>query len=138
MKEHIETLRRQHDELRALADTYEREFDKAQPDTTALSKCRWTLARLISTHLAYEGAHLYPALARCSGQAMETSRRMAAEMTEIGGRLQNHVREWTVGAIADDWAGYRRSTKDLIAVLRARIDAEETELYPLAAVAKAA
>ena len=59
-------------------------------------------------------------------------------MTEIGGRLQNHVREWTVGAIADDWAGYRRSTKDLIAVLRARIDAEETELYPLAAVAKAA
>lgn len=138
MKEHIETLRRQHDELRALADTYERELDKAQPDTTALSKCRWTLARLISTHLAYEGAHLYPALARCSGHAMETSRRMAAEMTEIGGRLQNHVREWTVGAIADDWAGYRRSTKDLIAVLRARIDAEETELYPLAAVAKAA
>lgn len=138
MKEHLDALCRQHDELRALATQYERELDKAQPDTTALSKCRWTLARLISTHLAYEGAHLYPALSRSGGPAMETGRKMAAEMTELGGRLQNHVREWTVGAIADDWARYRRSSKDLIAVLRARMDIEEAELYPLASVAKAA
>jgi hypothetical protein len=138
MKEHLEVLCRQHDELRALATQYERELDKAQPDTTALSKCRWTLARLISTHLAYEGAHLYPALARSGGRAMEASRKMAAEMTGLGGRLQNHVREWTVGAIADDWAGYRRSSADLIAVLRARMDAEESQLYPFAAMANAA
>jgi hemerythrin-like domain-containing protein len=138
MKEHIETLCRQHEELRALANDYERELDKPQPDTTALSKCRWTLARLISAHLAYEGAHLYPALARTGGRAMESGRKMASEMTELGGRLQNHVREWTVSAIADDWNGYRRSSKDLIAVLRARMDAEEADLYPLAVVAKAA
>ena len=138
MKEHIETLCRQHDELRALATQYELELDKNEPDTTALSKCRWTLARLISTHLAYEGAHLYPALTRSGGRAMEASRKMTAEMTELGGRLQNHVREWTVNAIADDWAGYRRSSKELIAVLRARMDAEEAELYPLATIANAA
>jgi len=138
MKEHLDTLCRQHEELRALADQYERELDKAQPDTMALSKCRWTLARLISTHLAYEGAHLYPALARCSGPAMETGRRMAAEMTDLGAGLQAHVREWTVSAIADDWPGYCRSSKAMIAILRARMDAEEAELFPLAAVAKAA
>ena len=138
MKEHVESLCRQHDELRALASAYERELDKAQPDTTALSKCRWTLARLISSHLAYENAHLYPALARSGGQAMETGRRMADEMSQLGGRLQAHVREWTVGAIADDWAGYCRSSKALIAVLRARMEAEEAELFPLSVVAKAA
>ena len=138
MKEHIEALCRQHEELRALATQYERELDKAEPDTTALSKCRWTLARLISSHLAYEGAHLYPALARCGGRAMETGRKMAEEMSGLGARLQTHVREWTVGAIADDWAGYRRSSKELIAVLRARMDVEEAEVYPLATVARAA
>ncbi|GAO39970.1 hypothetical protein SCH01S_42_00130 [Sphingomonas changbaiensis NBRC 104936] len=138
MKEHVETLCRQHDELRALATQYERELDKAQPDTTALSKCRWTLARLISTHLAYEGAHLYPALARSGGQATETGRKMASEMTELGAKLQSHVREWTVNAIADDWAGYRRSSKALIALLRARMESEEANLFPLAEMGRAA
>ena len=138
MKHHVETLCRQHEELRALAEDYEKELSRAQPDTMALSKCRWTLARLSSTHLAYEGAHLYPALARAGGRPMETGRKMAAEMTELGARLQAHVREWTVGAIADDWPGYCRSAKSLIAVLRARMDAEEAELYPLAMVANAA
>ena len=138
MKEHLEALCRQHDELRALASQYECELAKAEPDTSALSKCRWTLARLISSHLAYEGAHLYPALSRSGGRAAEASRKMAAEITELAGCLQNHVREWTVGAIADDWAGYRRSSTDLIAVLRARMDAEESQLYPFAAMANAA
>ena len=138
MKEHLEALCRQHDELRELATQYERELDKAQPDTVALSKCRWTLARLVSSHLAYEEVHLYSALARHGGRAAEAGRKMADEMVELGGLLQTHVREWTVGAIADDWDGYRRSSKMMIAVLRGRMDAEEAELYPLAVVAKAA
>jgi hypothetical protein len=138
MKEQLETMRRQHDELRGLAITYEQELDRPSPDLSALSKCRWTLARLVSGHLAYEGAHLYPALASRDGTMVEIGRKMATEIAELGMRLQNHVREWTPGAIADDWAGYRRSSKELIAVLRARMDAEESELYPLLTVAKAA
>ena len=138
MKEQLETMRRQHDELRALGTKYEQELDRPSPDLSALSKCRWTLARLVSGHLAYEGAHLYPALASRAGPAGEIGRKMAAEIAELGGRLQNHVREWTPGAIADDWAGYRRSSKELISILRTRMDAEESELYPLAAIAKAA
>ena len=49
-----ETLVRQHDELRALADSYERALARAEPDLTALAKHRWTLARLISAHPAME------------------------------------------------------------------------------------
>src|SRR5690348_14969385 len=122
MKEKLETMRRQHEELRALAVTYEQELDRPEPDLSALSKCRWTLARLVTGHLAYENAHLYPALAGCGGAVSEAAERMSAEIVELGGRLHNHVREWTPGAIADDWAGYRRSSKDLISLLRLRME----------------
>ena len=138
MNNHVETLCQQHAELRALASQYERELAKAAPDLPALAKCRWTLARLISAHLAYEGLHLYPALAAGGGHAAEMGRVFAAEMAGLGAQLDDHVRKWTSDAILSDWVGFARSSKALMAALKARMDREEREAYPLARIAKAA
>lgn len=135
MKEHVESLCRQHEELRALADEYERELGKASADLAALASCRWKLARLVSSHLAYERTYVLGALAGHGGTA---SQRFADELKKIGDRLSAHVREWTPAAIADDWAGYGRACKALINLLRAQMDSEEVDLYPLLLKAKAA
>jgi hypothetical protein len=134
----VETMCRQHDELRALASEYFRQLDRAAPDLQALSKCRWTLARLLSGHLAYEGAHLYPALSAQGGRSQHVGAAMGAEAAKLASTLQNHVREWTASAILNDWDAYRTTSRSLIEILVARLDAEEAELYPLALLAKAA
>jgi len=135
MKEHVETLCRQHEELRALADEYERELGKANADLAALSTCRWKLARLVSTHLAYERTYVLGALAT---RGMTATQRFSDDLKAVGDRLSGHVREWTPVAIADDWAGYGRACKALIDLLRAQMDSEEVALYPLLLKAKAA
>lgn len=135
MQQNVETLCRQHDELRALADSYQRELDKPAPDLAALSKCRWMLARLVSGHLAYERVHLYGVLAErgdVSGLAL------ADRLNNLGGCLSDHVRDWTAQMILSDWAGYARSSSALIKVLRTHMDDEEKQLYPKLLVAKAA
>lgn len=138
MNNHLETLCEQHAELRALAVRYEDELAMATPDPTALAKCRWTLARLISTHTAYERMHLYPVLEAVGGNAAELGRVYAAEMVDLGTQLENHVRKWTLDAILSDWVNYSQSTRALMATLKARMDREESEAYPLMIMAKAA
>jgi hypothetical protein len=135
MKEHVETLCRQHEELRALGDEYERELSKAAADLAALSGCRWKLARLVSTHLAYERTYVMGALATRGGAA---GQRFSDDLKAVGDLLSAHVREWTPAAIADDWAGYGRAARALIKSLRMQMDNEEAELYPLLLKAKAA
>ena len=137
MKKQVETMRRQHDELRALAAKYEYELDRTVPDLPAHAKCRWMLARLVSVHLAYE-AVLYPEVAGQPGHPGEIARRMAADVADLGERLQDHVREWTPCTIADDWARYRSSSRELMTALRHQMESEERDLYPLASIAKTA
>lgn len=138
MSIHLETMLRQHDELRALADEYDRQLARPEPDLAALANCRWTLARLLSSHLAYEGAHLFPTLNSGSESARQVARRMSAAVVGLGEHLQNHVREWTPAAIADDWAGYCRTSSKMLGLLRDHMAAEEVDLYPLLLIAKAA
>lgn len=135
MKHCLETLCRQHDELRTLAATYQRELAKAAPDLQALSKCRWTLARLVSGHLAYERLHLYGALAN---RGDTTGLRLGERLNALGAQLSEHVRDWTPGMISDDWLGYARASNDLIDILLEHMEEEERELYPRLLMAKAA
>lgn len=135
MKEHVEILCRQHDELRGLADDYERELDKPGADLAALAGCRWKLARLISTHLASERMYLYAALAKRGDQTGEP---LGKRLGSLADKLSAHVRNWTPASIADDWAGYGRASRELMKVLREQIAREESELYPLLLVAKTA
>ena len=107
MDNKVEMMLQHHAELRALARQYEQELAKPAPDVSALAKCRWTLARLISAHLAYEGAYLYPSLEARGGRAADIARTLAAEMTGLGKRLDDHVRKWTSESIVSDWAASR-------------------------------
>lgn len=134
----IETMCAQHQELREVAAVYRRELGRAAPDPKALADCRWRLLRLISGHIAYETAHLYPALRRCGAHAEDAGKRMASELERLTGQLHAHVREWTGERISGDWAGYRRTSYTLIDMLTARMDREEQDLYPLLDLAKAA
>lgn len=138
MKHQLQEMLRQHSELRALGVGYERELHRSTPDLTALAKCRWTLARLFSAHLAYEGLHLYPALNAQGGHAATIGRTFSGEMADLGAQLGEHVRKWTSDQIVSDWAAFSRSSLALIAALKARMDREEAEAYPLIEAAKAA
>lgn len=135
MKHHVETLCRQHEELRVLSDEYERELRKSEPELPALAKCRWMLARLVSAHLAYKRTYLYGTLVR-SGDALAA--KLSDDLGSLGNLLAAHVRDWTPSAIIADWTGYGRSSIALMAVLRAHMDREESELYPLLLKARAA
>jgi hypothetical protein len=138
MNNHLDTMLAQHRELRELADRYLAELASPTPDIAALGKCRWTLARLVSGHLAYEASHLYPTLQRLGAQAEASGRRAASEIGQMTDALGRHVRDWTAESIQKDWAGYRQSSKALVAMLCARMDKEEADLYPLVRQAKAA
>jgi hypothetical protein len=135
MKVHVETLCRQHDELRRLADVYEQELKRPAPDLQALSKCRWTLARLVSGHLAYEKLHLYGTLA---DRGDTSGINLGERLNILGDRLSDHVRDWTLEMITSDWSGYVHASLELVAVLRAHMAEEEKELYPRLLAAKAA
>ncbi|HYZ47311.1 MAG TPA: hemerythrin domain-containing protein [Sphingomonas sp.] len=134
MNQRIARLREQHDGLRALADTYERELARPEPDLAALARCRWTLARLASSHFAYERAFLYGELARrdISAQAL------AINLSELSDRLDRHVRQWTQAAITDDWQAYGQASRALIGQLRTHMDREDQEVLPLLDQAKSA
>lgn len=135
MKIHVETLCRQHDELRALAAVYEAELSKPAPDLAALATCRWTLARLVASHLAYERLHLYGALA---GRGDDIGMKLGERLDALGERLSAHVRDWTPAMIADDWRSYAAASRALIQILRGHMEQEEKALYPRLLLAKAA
>jgi hypothetical protein len=134
MREQVETLVKQHDELRTVADGYERELANAEPNLTALAKYRWTLARLVSTHLAMERL----LFGRLAVQPETSAGRVMDEQLALATQLNDHVRNWTVEAIAGDWPAYGRTCRAMMSVMRAHLDKEERELYPLLLQAKAA
>ena len=135
MKENVETLCRQHDELRALADNYQLELKKPTPDLQALARCRWALARLVSGHLAYARLYLYNILASRGDTA---GIKLGERLDDLGTRLSGHVRDWTPEMIVEDWPRYTRTSNALIKVLREHMEVEEQQLYPKLLVAKAA
>ncbi|NNM77400.1 hemerythrin domain-containing protein [Sphingomonas sp. ID1715] len=134
----VQIMCAQHQELRDVAQKYRHALAQARPEPQALADCRWRLMRLITGHIAYENAHLYPALPECGARAEALGKEMAAELGQLTAQLHAHVREWTAERIAADWSGYRAAAEALIVALTKRIDREEQELYPLLTFARAA
>ena len=134
----VRTMCAQHDELRGLVARYRLELAKPAPDLAALSDCRWRLLRLVMTHLAYEEAHLFPALARRGSALDAAGRALKSEVSALFGQFQDHVREWTALRIEADWRGFCRHATMLLDVLGTRMAREELELYTPLLVAKAA
>lgn len=134
MNSKIQMLVQQHDDLRALATSYEAELSREQPDLQALAKCRWTLARLVSAHLACERMHL----GALEERPEPGVRQIGQKLKKLAGELDAHVRNWTPDAIVRDWAEYGRASKSLMAMLCAHMAEEEQRLYPLLVEVKAA
>ena len=135
MNHHVESLCRQHDELRALAGVYEQELGRAAPDFPALARCRWTLTRLVLAHLAYERLYLYGTLSRWGDT---TGLKLGEQLNELGDRLDAHVRNWTPKMIENDWLSYVAASRQLIQLLSRQMELEEKTLYPRLLLAKAA
>ena len=134
----VQTMCAQHDALREVANLYRQHLAQPGPDARSLADCRWKLIRLVTGHLAYEGLHLYPALYQAGGRDAAIARQMALEIEQLSCALQCHVRDWTSVRIEAEWLAYREAATALIETLERRLDREESDLYPLLMVAKAA
>ena len=134
----VRTMVAQHDELRTLVARYRTELARPAPDLAALSDCRWTLLRLVMAHLAFEEAHLFPAVMRRGAAVEAAGRAMKGEVSALFARFQDHVREWTAIRIESDWRAFGEHASTLLNALVARMEREERELYTPLLVAKAA
>lgn len=84
-------------------------------------------------HLKREDWVLYPSLlASGDGQLADTAQNFIDEMGHISDGFAGYSRQWLPDAIAADWSGYCAATKAVLAALAARIEREETGLYPRA------
>jgi hypothetical protein len=126
-------LRRDHLELTHLASELLRRTSTAQlVDAGGLGRCRWQLARTLTRHLALEDAHVYARLdADPHPGVTAIARRYKNELRHLSDQFNDHMAEWSGDAIARDWAGYRSAVKVLLAALKARVECEDNELYPL-------
>jgi hypothetical protein len=127
-----------HERLRQCAERLAVLIDAPQPcDMAALAAARWDLGSTMMRHLAYEDRHLYskleqdvrPAI-KAAGHAFQT------ELRDKFDAYAEHAKSWTPERIAADWTGYRTAVAGFLAMLMARIDREERELYPLVDEAK--
>lgn len=101
-------------------------------DAGGLGSCRWQLARALTRHLALEDAHVYARLdADPRPGVAAIARRYKGELCHLSDQFNDHMAEWSGDAIARDWAGYCRAVKVLLAALKARVECEDNELYPL-------
>lgn len=130
----VQILTAQHDELRELAKSYEREVSRPEPDLQALARCRWTLTRLISAHLACERVHMKALDSRPEPVVGQ----MAPKIKRLTDHLEVHVRKWTADSIVREWAEYCRLSRTIISDMCSLMDEEERRLYPLINQAKAA
>ncbi|HEX7852974.1 MAG TPA: hemerythrin domain-containing protein [Sphingobium sp.] len=127
----LETLRHQHESLEELVEELIAAI--ATNDPRPVATIRWRLARELIAHLAIEDRWLYPRLRQSSlPQTAELATRFFAEMGGLKEAFNNYMTHWTDPLIALDWPGFRRETHMVMAQLRARIDRENAQLYPLA------
>lgn len=127
----VEQLKRDHQELRRIADELALLLAACPPaDLEAFAACRWSLARRVTQHLALEDKHVYRPLEGGVTPLADTARRLKRELGDLYAAFQRHITEWSGEAIARDWSAYRREANALIKALHARINREEAELYP--------
>ena len=129
----IAHLRSEHDVLLALADEIERATCVDEPACLPSLIIIWErFNQLLDIHLLREDEVLYPAA--LEGGDPEVAA-VAAVLREELGALEHHAdafaRKWTEGEVTRSWKAFSLELKSLLAEVRARIEREEVELYPL-------
>ena len=125
----------QHQELLRLASQYESRLEaglvRRHPEACLAAVQR--LVGLTKAHLAQEHTILYPALLADRNADVQTAARdLEAGLQELSGRLREFGRHWTsaqtIGLAPE---AFIRNARELFRVLRNRIEAETTGLFPL-------
>ncbi len=125
----------QHDELLVLAGKLSEQLDEQLLAKDA-SEARAILTKILSAltvHLSMEDRVLYPTLAKSPNeQVRETAVRFAQEMGGIGEAVNAYKAAWpTAGRIQENPAEFISQSQGILGALGARIEKENTQLYPL-------
>ncbi|MBP2311156.1 hemerythrin domain-containing protein [Azospirillum soli] len=125
-----------HGEVRALAARIEGQLDPARiaANPAGVSADVLQLFGKFSVHLTIEDQALYPRLAQDSNA--EVRRMATAFQNEMGGlktRFDAYRKAWPGPmAIAKDPARFVSETREVLTLLKTRIEREDRQLYPLA------
>ena len=129
-------LMHEHDGLLSLITAVEQVTAADTPAPAAALQAVSALRLALEAHLAEEDAHIYPRLAG-SGSLGEQAigLQLISEFRHLTGDWSLYLLRWKPAAIARDWAGFTRETREMMDRLRARVARENGLLYPLAAQA---
>ena len=127
-------LRNEHDLLLALANDLEAVCSAPRPDGfTPLSILLERFYQLLQIHLLREDSILYPRMLAGSDQnAATVAAAFQAELGSVDSHVARFEKEWTPGEISGRWPAFCQDIRVLLEELRARIERENDELYPLA------
>jgi len=127
--------RKQHDDLLALATTIAGNLNKETitGKTDAVLGLLSELAAKLNTHLTMEDKALYPKLLNSGNpKAKETADAFIKEMGGIKQVFEAFVNKWSnPNNLKNDAEGFIKETTGLFGALKARIDKENGQLYPL-------
>jgi len=130
----VDNLIRQHKELLDLAGKLS-ETSKNTGSTEGAKNAVSAIAKLsgvLGIHLAMEDKHLYPkAIASDDQSLVALATRFQTEMGGIGDAFKQYKTQWmSADKITAASGDFVTSTAQLIGVLAARIEREESEFYP--------
>ncbi len=129
----LATMLQDHEKLRQCAARLRVLVEAVRPcDMAELAAARWDLGSTMMRHLAFEDRHLYSKLEQDDRPAIKaTGQAFQSELRGHFGAYAEHAKSWTPDRIVADWTSYRAAVTGFLAMLMARIDREERELYPL-------
>jgi iron-sulfur cluster repair protein YtfE (RIC family) len=97
-----------------------------------VSALRWKINRILLAHLAKEDRLVYPALISSGDRrTASTAHLICAEVGDLAHKWRHYLSYWTVARIREDGEAFRAQTIAVEQALLARIEREETELFPL-------
>ncbi|MBI3444002.1 MAG: hemerythrin domain-containing protein [Magnetospirillum sp.] len=127
--------RKHHDDLRGIVSRLEPMLDvgRITAAPASVSAVVLDLFGKFSIHLAIEDGTLYP---KCASHADSKLRQIAAsfqaEMGTLKARFDSYKRDWAGPlAIGRDPAGFVAATREILGLLKARVEREEHQLYDL-------
>ena len=129
----LESLRNDHNELQALLKAAGQIADGGQAARgPALGILRWTLKRLLSRHLAFLEAVVFPAALKAAPPAKAAMvRRLAEETKVLAEDYQRHLATYQGRSESLQREDYQLSVQNLVRQTQRLILLEQSELYPL-------
>jgi hemerythrin-like domain-containing protein len=131
-----DSFRRQHQEILGLVTELKPRLDvtSLQRDAAPVATGLQRLAALLKAHLALEDSTLYPKLiAHADSEVAATARRYQQEMGGLQTAFSNYIERWpTAASIQQEPDLFLSQTQQVVAALLARVEREDSELYPMA------